>query len=215
MMRRLTMAALALLAGGLGGCNWLAYPLYLISPAEPEVTQKAEFTGLKDRSVAVLVFAGNDTLFEYPYAREEVGYAVNQELGKNVKGCRPLDPVRVVGFQEANIYWDTMGRPEIARRLGVDYVLYVSLSEFTTREFGSSNLARGRIGAQVSLWQATPPAGSDGCAWHKDAVSVVFPPDQPAVLAGPEESQYLFATERLFADTLAKCFYDHKVPKAS
>jgi len=213
-MRRLTLAiALLLGAGLLGGCNIMSYFLYLIAPPAPKKTIKAECDEMRGGRVAVLVYANMDTLFEYPYTREELGHAVSKQLRENVRGVTVLDPLEVVRYQDANIHWNSLPVDEVGRALKVDYVLYVSLAQFSTRAPGSLDLPQGRIDAQVSVWNPrAASAGEEPCLWHKDSVSVIQNPDSGGLSTNDRALRAV--TERVFAVKLVKYFYDHKVPRS-
>lgn len=211
-MKRLAVLLLPLFAGLLGGCNWIAFPLYVLSPGETPLKVQAEYAGLKGQTVAVLVYAGVETLYEYRYndVRLELGEAVGEQLRNSIKGCRTVEPVRVTRYQDANLHWDSMPIPEIGRALKADYVLYISLEEFATREPGSTNLARGRITARCTVWDTHPAQPNLACVWQKDRVAVIHPKDQPLQLAAGNQTLLRLQTEQLFAEKLVKAFYDHK-----
>ena len=212
-MRRVQLLALVLAASVAGGCNMLAYPLYLISPGESKATKKAEFAGLAGKTVAIMVYADMETQFEYPSAKLELTMLVGQEILKQVKDAKVIDPHRTVVYQEEDIHWDAKPRPELAKLFKADYVLYIALSEFTTHEAGSMNLARGRINAQASLWAAQPPPGGETGVWRKSSISILWPKDQPAgILTGNDDSVRMMI-EKLFAEELVRYFYDHKEAK--
>ena len=208
------MAWIPLLVGiaCVGGCNILAYPLSLLTPRTPMTTVRAEFDGLRGKTVAVVVYADMDILYEYPDVREELILMMNRELETSVKGVRAIDGRRIVRYQDGNSQWRSMPVPELGRALDADYVLYVSLNEFSTRQRGSINLARGRAGAQVSVWDTRPVlAGMDACVWQKANVAVTQ--GGPAGQLTADHRALRLATQREFARTVVKSFHDHKVPR--
>jgi hypothetical protein len=209
------LVALLLLCTLLGaGCHYMSFLLYTIAP-ERKITHKAEFAGLKGQKIAVIVYADPGVLFEYGGVRYELANFIGLELLAKVEGSQVIDPARIVLFQDSNLYWDTMPMPEIGRQLNADYVLYVSLEEFSTHESGSTTLGRGRVTAQVSLWRSRPDAASDGCVWRKDSLSVLHPKAGPVVpSSGRDEAILLLQTETMFAEDLVKSFYDYKVPES-
>jgi len=209
------LAALVGVSALLGGCNAMAFPAYVLAGAAPAKTQKAEFDGLRGQTVAIVVYCGLDVSYEFRNIdiRWDLGMVLREEMVKNVKDCRIADPLRVARYQDQNTHWDTSPMPQIGRDLQADYVLYVSLLEFTTREPGSTNLARGRIEAQLSLWNTHPDKGTDGCVWRKENVSVIYPKEGPIPATAADVGPLRIATERLFADLVAKNFYDYKLPK--
>ncbi|NQU75022.1 MAG: hypothetical protein HQ546_01760 [Planctomycetes bacterium] len=194
----------------LSGCNMLAWPLYVISPPAPKVTKKAECDALAGKTVAVVVYADMDTLYEHPNARIELASLVNAELNRHVKVVRTVDAIRVERYQNSYTQWSSRPIQEIGHKLGADCVLYVSLNEFSTHERGSIYLPMGRISAQVSVWDARAVMeGVDACIWHKANVSVVK--DVQSGSLGNDRTLRL-ETQKLFAENMVRLFYDHKVP---
>lgn len=208
-------AALLGITALLGGCAALSYPAYVLAGAAPAKKQKAEFDGLRGQTVAIVIYCNLDVSYEFRYSdiRLELGSALREQLTKNVKDCRVVTPLRVARYQDQNVHWDTLPMPQVGRDLQADYVLYVSLLEFTTREPGSANLARGRIRADLSLWNTHPEKGADGCVWRKENVSVIYPQDAPIGATAPNVTPLRMDTENIFADLVAKYFYEYDLPK--
>jgi len=204
--------AAAVLALASAGCEQTGYLLYLFAPEGPTKSVEAEFSGLENRRVAVVIYADPRVQYEYPFARLTVATAVGEELRKRVKGVSPVDPARAIKYQDQNAYWESMGKTELAKALGVDHVLLVALVEYTTREPGSVDLLRGMIVAQCSVYQADLPE-RDSAVWRGKDISIMYPPGGPAGAAGEDDTTIRVATERLFAEELARKFYKHKVPQ--
>jgi len=202
----LLLAGLPLLAG----CPASRYFAYLLFGGQ-EKPVKAEFTGLKGKSVAVVVFCDKRTQYDYPDISLTLASAIAGELEKHVEKVRVIDPRQVVKYQDSNIYWDEMGKTELGKALGADFLLFVPLEEFSTRETGSQNLYRGRITSQCGLWQVSLPERK-ARVWQSETIRVVHPEHDPSGLLQENDRVVREKTERLFADRLAKKFYDHKVP---
>ena len=84
-MRNSVLWLVLLLALPLGGCNILAYFLYLISPPEPMKTVEAGFDGLPTRSVVVVIYAGDKVLHDYPRSSLDLALAIGDELKNEEK----------------------------------------------------------------------------------------------------------------------------------
>jgi len=205
------VAVMLLLSVGLSGCRALGYLLYLGAPNMPKTVQ-AEFDGLKDQKVAVVMFADYNVLYEYPAARLELSKMIQVELTKNVKGIEVVEPEKVLTYQLSNIDWESMDKSRLGRVFDADYVLYIALVEFSTREPGSLNIFRGRITAEASLYQSSGPERS-ACVWSDHDMRVMYPPKTPLAQLHQDDRQIRYVTERLFADMLAKKFYKYKVSK--
>jgi len=214
-MKRIVLSGLLALAPALGGCSGLRWVAHLLTPRPPTKTVKAQFDGLKQKTVAVAIFAGPETLLDYQTVQLELADAVGAELRRRVKKVTVINPLRVMRYQDEHPHWYAAPAEKLCRDLGVDYVLSVSLLEFSTRAPSSMHLFRGRIRAEACLYSAAGPrAGSiGGAAWRSEMISVTYPPESPLGIPADDDRNIRLATARLFADKLVKNFYDHKMPK--
>jgi hypothetical protein len=201
---------LVLLALASAGCEQTGYLLYLFAPGTPAKTVEAEFSGLENHRVAVVVYADPRVQYEYPFVRLTVATAVGSELRKGLKGVGLVEPAKVIKYQDQDTSWESMGKTELGKALGADHVLLISLVEYATREPGSMDLLRGRIIAQCSLYQTDLPERDSG-VWRGKDISIIYPQGGP-VGAGQDDTAIRVATERLFAEELARKFYKHKAP---
>ncbi|MFB3893719.1 MAG: hypothetical protein ACE15C_17030 [Phycisphaerae bacterium] len=194
----------------LGGCSGLKWLVYVFTPEQPDPVVEAEYAGLEGRSVAIVVYADAGTLFEYPRARLEVASAIANEMRANVKNVRVVDPQRVIRWQNENLDWDNTDRTKMGQLFGANYVLYVALARFTTREPGSEYLFRGDIQADIFLYQTSLDERRSR-VWAANDVRVQYPP----TTAVPADNDNLvrLATISVMADYVAKKFYKHKVPR--
>lgn len=202
---------LLLLAVSFSGCKPTGYLLYLIAPGSRMTTVDAEFEGLAGNSVAVVVFADPAILCDYPMVRLDLSTVLAAELKKHLKGVTVIDPRRVLKFQDANLYWDAIPKSQLAEQLGAKYMLFISLVEYSSREPGSTNLFRGRIVAETSVYQSSSPRSAP--VWRGKEIRVAYPEAAPVGLMSDDDRNIRYRTEKLFADVLVKKFYKHKVPK--
>jgi hypothetical protein len=193
------------------GCREIGYLGYLVAPEPPAKKVPAEFTGLDHSRVAIVIFTDERVQYEYPYARLTLGSVIRAEMNDRLKGVTVTDPTKVCKYQDEHVHWQEMAKSELAQALGVDYVLDVTLVEYTTREHGSVNLYRGRITAQCAVYQAGL-SDIQGRVWHADSISVVYPKTEPIGTTGESDRKVREATDRLLAETLVQKFYEHKVP---
>lgn len=193
----------------LGGCGIVKYMAYVLAPAMPDTVVEPEYTGLEGHSVMVVVYADAGTMFEYPRARLEVALAISNQLKANVKNVRVIDPLRVIRWQDENLNWDNTDRTKMGQIFGAQYMLYVALSKFTTREPGSEYLFHGDIQADIFLHQ-TSLEDRKSRVWIANDVRVQCP-------AGPvvadNDNRIRLETVGMLADFVAKKFYKHKVPR--
>jgi hypothetical protein len=207
MTRRLLIPFL-LAATALTGCEAARYFTYLFAPGSDKVA--AEFAELPGKSVVIVVYCDKRVQYEYPDVCLSLSSAVAEQLAKNVKDVNVIDPRRVVKYQDGNIYWDELDKTQLGKAFGADFVLFISVVEYSTREPGSLNLYRGRITAQVSLYKTSLPE-REARIWRESSIRVVHPKHDPTSLLRESDRSVRDKTEAIFADKLAKKFYDHKV----
>ena len=192
------------------GCDALGYLGYLFAPPSRPIKVQAEYSGLANRTTAIVIFADQSVQYEYPYARVGLSMALSAELKKHVKGITVVDPQRVIKYQDENVRWDSQDKSRLGRALDADMVLYVVLREYQMREPGSINLFRGRITAQATVYE-TADGTDDERKWYNDDLRVVYPEDAPTGKPGEDDTRIRYETEKRFAQLLAKKFYDHEV----
>jgi hypothetical protein len=195
----------------LSGCQGVGYLAYLVAPNSKQKVP-AEFDGLSGHTAAVVIYTDLAVQYDYPYARLGLSMAICSEIRKNVPDVRLVPPERVISYQDSNINWEDMDRTGLGRALGADYLIYVPLDEYSTREPGSVNLFQGRIRGQAMVYDCTGAKGEPRL-WEADELSVTFPENAPAGVIGQDDSKIRYETEKLFADLLAKKFYKHEVLK--
>ncbi|MBN1556244.1 MAG: hypothetical protein JXA11_16000 [Phycisphaerae bacterium] len=202
-MKRTWMVWLLL---AVGGCDAAGYGLWLFTPREKKNVD-AEFANLKNHSVAVVFYADDKTQLDYPNVRLTLGAKVAEELRKHVKNVKVVDPLRVVRYQDENAHWDTQDKRTTAKDLKVDFLLIVSLVEFSTRVPGQMDAFQGRVSAEAKLYDSVLDEG-DNLLWEsKEGLDLVYPKlPQYSARSEPRIRQ---ETESMFADMLAKKFYDH------
>lgn len=190
------------------GCKQTGSLLYFLSPPR-EKKVKAEFPGLKNHSLAIVIYMDEATQYEYPNARLTLGAKIANELNENIKKIRIVQPIAVARYQDENLYWDSERKSKIGRDLNVDYVLFLSLVAYSTREPGQMSAYQGRISGEAKLY-ATDKEEGENCVWeHEDDLEVVWP--KVARYSSRVEPQIRKETENRFADILAKKFYKHKI----
>lgn len=210
MTKNLWIAAVLAMALVVGGCNALGYLGYLVAPDNSERTVEPEFKDLPGTKVAVVVFADQNVLYEYQSVPFEIASGIGYELSKNVQKVQIVDSQRVLKYQAENLEWDSQDRTAIGKALGADYVLHVSLVEFTTSEPGSINLYRGRVTAEVKLYKVSMPE-REACVKSWENIRVSFPEQEVVGQMNEDDRGIRLATEKVFADVIAKKFYKHKV----
>lgn len=213
-VRRIMTICVLVAAISISGCGLINWVSYVFAPASRMKTIKAEFGGLKGKSVAVVVYADLETQVDYPTVQLELCDMVAAEMRRHIKGVRIIDPRAVIRYQSENPRWDIMPPEKLCDVFDCDYVLLISLMEFSTRERGSVYLVRGRIKADVSIYQAgLSSADGTNPVWRSEPICVQYPRQSTLGVPAENERAIRVQTERLFAIELVKKFYDYKVPK--
>ena len=208
------MRGLMLLVAGLSlplsaatvGCRALAAP-WLMWGEAPTRLVPAEFPHLAGKRVCVLVWADWETLCEYPFAPLEISEHVAAALRPHVKGISFVPNREVVEYQQRDVDWDRKDPAEIGARFGADRVLFIALTQYTTREPGSPHLFRGHIAASVKVYNTQY---RDAEPVYKTSIEVAYPPNSIAPW-GTAESALRRATMEAFAGELAGKFYERRV----
>jgi hypothetical protein len=212
-MKRLTILGLSLILVLVVGCQPTSYFLYLIAPVMPDKTEEAEYKGLPNSTVAVVVFVEPAILYDYPNLREQISNVVGYQLTKNVDKVKAVEGERVTRFQDDHADWEGMDKTALGKKFGADFVLNISVVTFSTLEPGSTYLHRGFLTAQVTLHKCSLPE-KEACVWNGGEIQIKYPEKDTTMgdLNG-DDREIRNQTILSFAELLAKKFYKHKLPK--
>jgi len=190
------------------GCGEM---MYFFWPFGRTVTIPAEFDGLKDRTTAVVVFASESTLFEYPQVTLNLSSTVSNMLRENVENAKLVDPMKVTAYQTKNMHWANLDRTELGKALKADFVMFISLVEFSTVEEGYVDLLRGRINGEAKVFDCSKPEG-ESLVWTCPNITIQHP-KSPTVRNSRNEAAIRHIVLTKFSDELTKKFYLHKVDR--
>ena len=193
-----------------GGCNWLAYIGYLFSPADTRTVAPA-FSKLDDNTVAIIIVAPDKFVKSYDYFREQLGMVISQELKRHLDDVETVEAFAVVKYQKTNPNWAAVPQSELARILGADYLLVVTVRDYRLRPEGSASLYHGYISADAELFEATGDKANVRVLWSPE-ISVDYPKGEYPLTqfkGGLEELR--FKIDSLFAEALVKQFRYHEV----
>lgn len=203
---RAAIGALVALLTFTSGCQWLAAPWLMWGP-EPTKDVPAEYPYLADKRVAIVVWADNYTLLEYPFVRLEVSEHVREALKAGVRGIKLVSNQEVIARQDRDSNWDREHPSRLGERFKADRVIMVELSTYSTREADSPHLLRGRISANVKVYDTAYP---DSAPAYKTVIETMYPEGQNAEWT-VRESDLRKATMERFADALSAKFHDRKI----
>jgi hypothetical protein len=207
-MNRWVLAVCLWGAAAMSGCEAVAFVAQGMTPKPAPLLVKAEYRGLENQTVAVLVDAHQALLFEQPLAQVEVSQAVSTKLAGGVPGITVIDARQVVDFQNRNIYWNTVPYSQLARRLGVTRLVLIELTEYRLHEPGNANIWRGVMSGNVAVAEVDAPRPDD--LVYDSPVTVAYPPDRPLGVLKSDQRTMRFATLDLFSHAVAGKFHDHK-----
>ena len=98
---------------------------------------------------------------------------------------------------------------EIAAKFDAQRILYLDLIQFASRETDSVNLLRGRIWAQVRVYEIDS-ADPEKVAYETE-VQVIYPEQAPTPISDNARIAVRQGSINLFAQELARKFYTHKI----
>ena len=205
---RMLLTSVCMLMLLTGGCGRLAYFFW---PWGRTTTIPAEFDGLKDHSVAVVVFAGDNTQYEYPLAALNLSAMTSAMLQAKVEGLTTINPQKVNAYQRKNLHWMEMDKTALGKALKADFILYISLVEFSTSEKGYVDTLRGTINGEIKVYDCSKPE-DDACVWTCENIRVQFP-KTPTVRTARNEAGIRAEILRRFSEKLTKKFYKYKMDK--
>lgn len=198
-----TLAAVLVGAVVLGGCSWLT-PLIYMGQHKEEVY--AEFNKLSGKTVAVAVWADQETLFDYPHVRMELGLHIADRLWSNVPDIKLVDGRRIEDHMQRNLA-NSVDPIDIGKRFDSEMVIYAELLDFQIRNPDSPEFLDPRIYASITVYDLTADPDEP-----KQYELLPVEVDQPEALFNDTSAQIARkALYEQFADTVAKKFYDHKV----
>ncbi len=196
-------AIMALLAMSLftGGCDFLG----MAEQNTIGVPVKAQYSGLKKQSVAIVVYEDASTMFSYPQAQQEVSAFVAASLAKHLPKARILDYHLVLNYQNANPNWEVLPIKTIGEHFSVTRVVYIELLNYTVHSQKTNYVLQGHISAHVAVYNMKIPG--DGEVFHTN-IDAVWPSAGPLPGYNTDANTVRMNTLQRFSTELAHCFYN-------
>ncbi len=191
------------------GCNIVSMPFLLFAP-EPTKKVDAEFTQLKGKTVCVLTWAEQATLYEYPHVQLEISSYTRYFLREKFKDLNVVSPSDVDKYMKSRPDWATEHPSRVGKHFNANLVLMIELMEFTTREPSSPGLFRGRVRARITVYDLSGTEEQPKGIALKPA-EVNYPPDKPVGVLRADDRTIRDETYKEFGRTVAQKFYDHEV----
>jgi len=200
---------LALLVSALGlvaGCRLMAMP-WLMWGEEPMRDVPAEYPYLTGKRYCVIVWTDSFTQQEYPYVQLELTTFITDAIEKNVARTVPTPARSVLEMQRNDRGWDRTAPVELGRKLRADRAILVDITQYTMREPESTHLYRGRIAANIRVYDTAYP---DAEPVLKTTVETAYPPDSHGTW-GSDEATVRRAAMAAFAEDVSGLFYDRRI----
>ncbi len=189
---------------GLAGCNWFL-PLVFVLPDTKTVPP--EFSRLENQTVAVMVWAEPETLFDFPYVRLETASYIGDKLRREVDGIHLVNARKVEDFieRDAQVAHDARA---VGQHFGADMVVYLELLEFQMRDPDAPEFIQGKIRASVRVYDLTGDPDEPEY-FELQEVAVTYP-EQPHLYTPEGEALVRRESYQQFAEVTARKFYEHE-----
>lgn len=110
-----------------------------------------KYSGLENKTVAVIVTADMSTQFEHPEVLIEIGRGITERIGKYVPGAKVLPNSIVRQWLYRTPSWESMPYGDLALQLNVDRVVYVDLLEYRLTPPGNRFVWEGVCLARIGI----------------------------------------------------------------
>jgi len=207
--RGVLLGVLALLTAATGGCGVFAAASAIGAQIEREkkIEVLAEYDGLLNHSVAVVVQSDPSMLYEHPTVTANVCANLSARIATNVQGAQVLDPRIVLQWQYQTPHWSSLPYGQIAADLGVDRVVLVDIFEYRLNPPGNTWMWDGVCAATVGVIEGNG-ADADEFAFSKN-VTVKFPDEEGISREQATARQVETGLLTKFLQRTAWLFFDH------
>ncbi len=195
------LLGLLVLTLGVGGCDFLG----MAAQNTIGIPVKAQYSGLKKQSVAIVVYEDGSTEFNYPQASQEVSAFVTASLEKHIPTAHILDYHLVLNYQNANPNWGVLPIKSIGKHFSVNRVVYIELLDYTVHSQHTTFVLQGHIAAHVAVYNVKLPG--NGEVFHTN-ISVRWPKSGPLPGYDTDANTVRMNTLQRFSTKLAHEFYN-------
>jgi len=190
----------------------------LASKVVPKPIIPAQYTGMQGQSIAVMVWAAEGTLIDFPDVRLDLAGSLQNKLKqaqaaktKGLKGISfPTPATAVVRLQENHPELEAAPLTDVAPQLGASRVIYIELENLQTRSDASVELFRGSAAATVKVVEVSGD-GRAKVAYEESGIASVFPPGarEEGTPDGNDFAIYRGTVDQLTSE-IAKRFVPHQ-----
>lgn len=208
-VRSLSMLPFLAMIGILQGCQIFGIASVIGQNIEREkkVEVLAEYDGLRNQTVAVVVQTDMSTLYQFPKLVAEIGVNMSRRLAQNVEGIQVLDPRFVLDWTYHKPGWETMPYGEVCEELGVERLVWIDMFEFRLNPPGNRWQWEGVAGASIGIVELDG-FDSDAFAETYD-VSGEFPKIAELGRESSTEARIEMGLLATFIEQAAWLFFDH------
>lgn len=189
------------------GCNLLEFPAYVLFGTTTE-TVKAEYKGLEEKRVAILIMTDSGVDFEFPYLRLDLALTAANHLKEKIDEITFVEQDKIDRFQRNDLDWNRLSMAEIGKRFQAQRILYLDVIHFSTFEENSIGLLRGRAEIDIRVYEIDSPTPEKPA--YKSQLAILYPEDVPLALSDTAQQQVMQRTLYLFGTDLTKKFHTHK-----
>lgn len=192
----------------LAGCGGVAAATYVIAGPTKTVVVPAQYTGLEGRTIAVMIAGDEYMLYRFPDAQNRLAANISARIAENVDGARVVNPATVTKFQKDNPEWMTLPYGELIRKINVERLVIVDLSDYRLHDPGNSSLWRAVISGNVGVIEAEDN-DPDNYAFYTN-VKAHFPEDGGIGVLNSDAETVELAVSTMFSKDVAQLFYQHE-----
>jgi hypothetical protein len=140
----------------LGGCFAMALGGVMSQNFEYQklIEIPAQYDGLRDKRIAVLVEADLSILYEHPRLTAAVASNVSGAIAANVEGAQVISPKAVLSWQYHTPQWNALPYGAIADALQVDRVVLIDIYEYRLHPPGNRWIWGGAAMGDVGIVEA-------------------------------------------------------------
>ncbi len=201
--RVIMLAALAVTSAAASGCSWLL-PFAILSKHKERVP--AEFDKLENKRVAIVVWAEQSTLFDYPHVRMELAVHIGDRLWSAVDGVKVVDGRKIEDYMQRSLI-NTVDPEEIADKFDAEMIVYLELLEFQIRDPDSPDFLRPAINASVVVYDMTADP-DEPKQYELEPVTIE---QSGKLFSETSAAQVRKTVYEQFAEQVARKFYKHEV----
>jgi len=193
----------------LGGCQavgFIADTAYRAGDHDVE----AKYTGLEDKTFAVVVASDRAVQADYPEAVTIITTEVTRRLAQFAGASGMVTAEDVLKYQAQHPGWVTLSPVDLAKVLSVDRLVYIDLQEYTLTDPGNPYLWSGRVSASIGVAESTSELGMETV--FREFVKVKFPDNENTSPQQVPASTIQLALLKRFIDRTSWLFFDHEEP---